>query len=277
MSALRVIPSDKLAVDPDIQLAFTLDERHVSRIAANWRESALGVLQVTSDGNGGFFVIDGRHRLLAGSRVGWPEFRCDVHGHMTAAEKAALKMDTDRHRRRVGPLEHFLVSVIAGDAKDCEILEICRQNGYEIRKLKAGKPYNAIEAVITLSRVYDYVGPGGLDRTLKLASNWISDPGANTGMWIGALALLIRDGYDEEWSPSQEERLKSVVPSIVVRQARGEIGNLGSNSNGEHGSKIEWVIARRLRKAARMRVRPVGLRVGDRDGQQRSGTARELA
>lgn len=260
MSALRVIPTDKLIPDPDVQLGFTFDKRKAERMLANWDDRFVGVLTVTPAPDGEhYYVIGGRHRLWAGTRKGITEFRCDVHaGPLTRAEKAEIKMGEDFHRRNVRPVEHFLQLEMIGREREVSITRIAAEYGYSIGKLKNGGPYNVIESVVTLQRIWDQIGADGLRRTFALAKNWIEDKNGNSGMWLGALALLIRDGYDEVWTDSQAAVIREQVPSIVIRKARGDVGHLGANGNKNTTSRIEYVIAARLRKAARMRVRPVG-------------------
>lgn len=260
MSALRVISADLLIPDPDVQLAFTFNERHARKMAAEWRDGSVSVLTVTPAPDGiHYYIIDGRHRHYGGTLAGVTEFRCDVHpGPLNPAQKAKIKDDLDGTRRRVRQLEQFLISVIEGDERDTNIVRIVEQHGYSVGKLKAGAPFDRIESVVTLRRIYCDLGAERFSQVIALATNWIGDAKGNTGQWLGGLALLVRDGYTEAWTPKQEKAIKEAVPALVTRQARGDVGLLGSSGNARYAASIEYAIATRLRKLGKMRSRAVG-------------------
>ena len=261
---LRVIKSDQLIPDPDVQLQFTLNQRQLAHLAAEWDDSAVGVLVVaplngdrTDAGEQIYGVVEGRHRLTIGKRLGVPEFRCDIHTDCTTpAQKAALKMKYDRDRRRVTQLEHFLQRVLAEEPAAIEIKTIVEAAGFQIGKCKASKPFDRIEAVSSLMDIYMTLGAEGLRRTLSLNTTWKGDPKTNTGVWIKSLALLVRDGYDDALSPSGWARLKDVVPAIVIRQAQGRVDVFGGPAAGQLSTGLTKAIATDLRKKARLRVRP---------------------
>jgi hypothetical protein len=260
MPSLRVLPTEQLIPDPDVQIDHTLEERRVDQMIENWNPSYVVVLVVaplpSKDGFPKYGIIDGRHRFLAGKARGVKEWRCDVHSEVRSVqEKAALKLAIDRDRRRVSPLEHFLERVKMKEPVAVEIKAITEGLNFEIGKLSKGKPYHRIETVNALDGIYQMLGPDELRRTLTLNTHWREDPKANTSHWIRALGLLVRDDYDLDLTPAQWKRLTAVVPAKALRQAQGEAEIFGTPGTDRWGG-VAYALAKRLRKTARLRSRP---------------------
>lgn len=149
MPQLRVIPTELLIPDPDVQLAFALEPRRVKEMRAKWNPAYLAVLIVaplSGEHEGMYGIIDGRHRFLAGCGLatGPTEWRCDVHTDCTSVEdKARLKLAIDRDRRKVKGIEHYIERRLMKDPKVLAIDAVMESTGFEIGKLSAGKPYEA--------------------------------------------------------------------------------------------------------------------------------------
>ncbi len=242
--ALRVIPIDQLVVDPDVQLDFAYDARRAASMALNYDDRKVGVLTVVETG-------------------------------LPVAEKAAIKLGLDFERRRVSAVESFLVSVKKGDEASTRIMSTAINLGFEIGKLKGGKPYHRIEAVVSLKSIYKRAGEDGLRRTLTLNTHWRGDPKSNTSLWLMALYLLVRDGYDDAMTPSSWERMKEAVPALEIRRAQGEVQSL-ARGNDNTIPAVSYQIAISLRKRARLRVLPLGRPTGSDGSVSTGGPGRDL-
>lgn len=257
MPRLRVIPTELLMPDPDVQLDFALEKRRIREMSAAWnRDFALVLVVVPLGGEhkGMYGIIDGRHRFLSGKDLE-SEWRCDVHEDVTTvAEKAVLKLALDRERRRVRPVEHFLARVMAKDPAAVEMKQIAEEVGFEVGRLSGGGPPHRIEAVSTLEFIYRSLGAKGLRRTLVMNSHWHGDPKTNSADWLRGLGLFVRDGYDEAMTPSAWGRLSGVVPAVVLRHAQAAADGL---SRGSHQwGLVAYGVGREIRKKSRLHRRP---------------------
>ncbi len=262
MPQMRVIPTGSLIIDPDVQLLFALSETRWRSMAANWRPERVGFLVVVPNGNGGFYVIEGRHRLKAGTLVGVKEWRCDVHDEIDFSDvrsKAELKLGFDRERRNVGTLEHFLIRLMAQDQKAVEINEIVTACGFDIGKTGGGV-VGRIAAVSRIEGLFNILGRDGFRRMMQLNTHWIEDTQATNARWLGALGILIRDGYDERLTPTHIERMRNLVPAVAIRHGVGaavQRGNLTPPGNARSFNAVEYEIATYIRKKIGLRSRPV--------------------
>lgn len=228
------------------------------KMRAGWNGDYLGVLIVaplTGEHEGKFGIIDGRHRFLAGKDF-VAEWRCDVHPDCTTvAEKARLKLAIDQQRRRVSALEHYLERRLMGDPMVLEIDRICEEKGFEIGRLRSGKPYERIGAVTALLFLHEKLGADGLRRVMAFNTHWIGQPGTNTSNWLRALGLLVRDGYYGAMTPSAWTRLSGLVPMKTIRIAQGEAAG-GIRGAPSSWGVIAYEIAPIIRKRARLPRRP---------------------
>ena len=231
--ALRVLPVNELRIDPEVQIDFAYLDRWARTLASKWNDKYAGVLTVVP---------------LEISRLG-------------LEERAAIKVALDRDRRNVQSIESFLLRVQYGESQACAIKEIAERAGYEIGKLSGGRPYTRLQCVVLLESVATRLELGGLERTLVLNTHWRGDRKSNTGLWLGALSLLVRDGYDEVLTPAAWERWRDVAPDVAIRRAQGEVGRQGNPSPNSMGA-VAYEIARELRRCARLRLRQVVNRPG---------------
>jgi hypothetical protein len=253
MPHLKLINTDHLLVDPDIQIAHTLSGKQMGYLRNNWSEDYLQPLVVIPNEDETFNIIDGRHRFLVGVERGIKSWRCDVHDEVTTLqEKAALKLACDRHRRKVGPLEHFEERLMMNEEQAVQIAEIVFGAGWDIGKLKGGEPYKCIEAIVSLEIIATKIGLEGLERTMKLATTWMNQPKANSALFFRAIGILVRDGYDENLTPEQYQKLKDVIPAEVIAVAKGLTVGSYQGGSGNWGA-LSYAIATQLKKKAGLR------------------------
>jgi len=260
---LKVIPTERLAVDPDVQMEFAIEERRWRRMATNWNHEAVGILIVVPNGSG-YYIVDGRHRYLGGSLVGVKTWRCDVHREATTpAEKAQLKLAYDRDRRHVGAFEHWSVRRIAGDPVVRDASEIIEAAGFLLGKQAPKRPNHYVGAVTSVERIYNELGRDKFQRVFELAKIWQGDPQSTSADWLMALGLLVRDDYDKALTAQAVAALEKVIPAALLRRARGEhIGSRGETK------LIAYSTAVLLRKAARLKIRPAQKPAGGNRGKE---------
>lgn len=283
MPQMRVIPTSQLFIDPDVQLAFTLEEKRWKAMAANWKPEKLGFLFTvpvlaqelpknmrngTPDDEWLFSIVDGRHRFLAGKLKGITAWRTDVHeevSYQDVAAKAHIKLGYDRDRRSVSSLEHFKVRVMALDEVAVDIEEIVTHCGFRIDYLGGRQRLegsNIISATSALERYYNALGSDGFRRMIQLDTHWIGQPSSNGAPWLGALALLVRDGYDQALTPKAITKMKEIIPAVALRHANGVLARQGlfahGGAGGTHGfSTLSYETARYIRRKSGLRQRPV--------------------
>jgi hypothetical protein len=261
MAELVVIESDRLEPDPDVQLSFAFNEKWQQWLYDNFDLTKVHVLVVVPAEPGRaspgvtHWIIDGRHRFLAGIGRNVSKWRCDLHkGVVTPAQKAELKLSMDQDRRRPSSLEHFVERTIAEEPVAVAITQIVESKGFKVGKTGGrGTPWTNIEAVGRLEAIYAALGPEGLSRTLALNTTWYDEPKTNTTNWLGGLAAFVDADYDIDLSPDQYRRLKEMIPGKVVREALGE----ASYGGGGRGARdfLSRLIAEKMRKTAKVRRR----------------------
>ncbi len=259
MPHLRIIATENLKIDPDVQLEFAEEPKRIAKLMDEWDPNKAGVLTVVPNGDDGhYYIVGGRHRFKAGVPKGMREWRCDVHDEVkTIADKVALKLSEDRDRRRVRPLEHFLVRLKAEQLDAVEINEIVEHHGYTIGNPSKTTP-TVISAVTALELIYRFLGADGLSRTMALNTVWMGEAQTNTGHWIKALGILVRDGYGENITPVGYERLRGIVPAKQVKLARGEMEVHMTTGGASGWGSMPAAIATRVRKSARLTTRRKG-------------------
>lgn len=278
MSQMRVLHSDQLFIDPDVQLAFAVKESHWRKIAANWDDNRVGFLIVVPNGTGAkFSICDGRHRFLGGSAKGVTTWRCDIHDEVAYEDivaKARLKLGFDYDRRHVGSLEHFHIRVKARDPIAVAMNETIEACGFRVASnTGSSETSRRLSCVTALERYYLSLGADKFKRLMQLNTHWLDTVGANNGEWIGGLALLVRDGYDEAITPTVLPKLREIVPNLSRAHAKGKVVKQGgslSTGSGEKGfNAIHYEIAKYIRRKSGLRQRPV-VRKSPRDVRSRS-------
>lgn len=260
MSAMRVLNWNQLFIDPDVQLEFAVKKSHWQKMAADWHPERAGFLIVVPAVNGGFSIIDGRHRFKGGTAAGVTEWRCDVHDEISYEDveaKANLKLGFDYHRRRVTSMEHYIERLMAKDPVVIAIDEIITTYGFQIGAVgKKHSPRN-ISAVSALERSYEKLGPEKFRKAMRLATTWHDDPSSTNADWLNGLFVFVKDGYEERLTLTSLGRLQAAAPAVVIRRSAGEVTRRGATlhrgaSSGSF-SPLAIEIAQSLRKIAKLK------------------------
>lgn len=219
----RVIPVNRLMVDPDVQFAWALSPKLIVSIATRFDPRRLGVLTV--------FPL----------------------GDSTPSERAQVKLGIDYHRRKVKHTESFLIKVIGKDPTAVAIKRTAENAGWKIGNRRGQAPYDAIEATKMLENIEHALGLEGLARTLELAAIWLGDRDSNNNRWLESLSLLVSGGYDRSLTTAQQTALADIVPAQELRRAKGAVAGMGSKGYGYGYSAIAVACADNIRKTCRLR------------------------
>lgn len=174
-----------------------LDPNWVEHIGVHFDPDKFDRITVTlPNGDGQYHCVDGQHRLEYireswGSDQKVPCRVVDCHDPQEAAELFLGLND----QKRVTPIDKFLAAVTAGRPEESEINSVVHSVGYEVSPVKS---QGHIAAVNALRHVYNRMGPGGLQETLRTIQRiWSMDTVAVDQVVIKAVAILLRDYGDE--------------------------------------------------------------------------------
>lgn len=189
-SKLRWIPVGKATVAAQAQRE--LNHLRVAKIKDNFKFEMLG-FPIVSERDGGFFIIDGQHRIEAFRQLFGEnrEIQCQTYTGLTEQEEADyFLMFNDA--MPVSSFDKFRVGVAAEREEEDAINKIVEDLGLTItRNHVPGKVY----AVATLRRVYRRGGPDGLARTLATVRDAFGDIGLRSEVIDGI--GLVYDRYTD--------------------------------------------------------------------------------
>lgn len=181
---LRWVPIPQMRTSPLAQR--DLNPSRVDKLAADFDLEQLGTPTV-NERDGGFYLIDGQHRIEALKQMGWgdQQIQCWTYKGLTETEEAEkfLKLNDVLS---VNAFAKFKVGVQAGRPEETDIDRIVRAQGLRISRDKGD---GAISAVSTLRRVYRRAGPAVLARTLRIIRDSYGDAGLEASV-IDGIAML---------------------------------------------------------------------------------------
>lgn len=156
------LPVDRLSVDQSYQR--TIDTRAgqnlIGRIAERFTWSAFQAILACPDGGGGWFIIDGQHRVAAAKLCGIAEVPAVVVAAGGAAEQARAFIIANDDRVAVNQYAKHHARLVAGDPEALATDALCRKFGMSIPRypipsdqLKPGQTL-ALASFRTLPRRY---------------------------------------------------------------------------------------------------------------------------
>ena len=217
------VSAEKITVDRAYQRDYNHDK--ISRLAAEFNISAMGVPELSKRSESEYVVIDGQHRIEAGKLVGIKSFYCKVHEGLTAADEARLFKMLNAHRNLVTAPNMHRARVAAGEERAIAIQEMVDGLGYKLPRMFTMKRKCApdtIGAVGTLYQVYDSFGVEVLRQTLSLIrETWPNDGDALLGKVIEGVAVFVNKHHGNENFRKDRfvGRLNRIPASTIYRRA----------------------------------------------------------
>lgn len=113
---LMMIPKTQLSVDPSYQRGLNLGK--VTSICREWSWVAFGALSVSKRPNGGYYVMEGQHRLEAAlRRSDIKELPCVVFDLTSIEQEAEGFIDANTKRKAVDVLSKHSAGLVAKNAR----------------------------------------------------------------------------------------------------------------------------------------------------------------
>jgi hypothetical protein len=163
---LRRIAANDLTVDYEVQR--DVIQSHIRRLAHNWNEDSVGVLEASQRDDGTIVLLDGLQRWSAMMVVlARPEYVFDVRVHygLSIEEEAKVFLDHNRERRNVSTYDKFKVGLVAGDPACVRAGAAAENAGYRVAARASSE---AVGCAGTLIRCIDRRGrfEDGTQRTM---------------------------------------------------------------------------------------------------------------
>jgi len=201
---VETLPANLLDIDPSVQRK--PNESRIARIAADFHESALGVLVVSARNEGAawgdgsdngrtrYVVLDGQTRLGALRKfTGTDDTKmpvvCQVYHGLTRAEEAEIFL-THNDRAAVRKIDLFRLALVAGQEWAVNLNDLVRRHGFEATDY-AG-PERRFTAISTAQRIIKLPdGMIALDKAFDLiARSWGHRINAASAEAVDGLGLL---------------------------------------------------------------------------------------
>jgi hypothetical protein len=240
---VETLPANLLDVDPSVQRK--LNEGRVARIAADFHESALGVLVVSAraadpvPGSGQpeqpktrYVVLDGQTRLgalrrFAGTETTAMPVVCQVYHGLTRAEEAEIFL-THNDRAAVRKIDLFRLALVARQDWAVELNELVKRHGFEATDY-AG-PERRFTAISTAQRIIKLPeGMDALDRAFDLiARSWGHRVNAASAEAVDGFGLLFhRHGKDVDVTGFARKIASTDTPQTFKANVLAYRGTMG--------------------------------------------------
>jgi hypothetical protein len=130
------LPTKSLRIHPSYQR--TIDTRKsvevITKIVENFNWAKFGVLEVVPDGEGGWWVIDGQHRLEAARKRGIASVPCLIFVECSVEEQAQIFLAKNVVRVQMNNYAIFHARVAGGDQIAIATNILCKEAGFTIPK-----------------------------------------------------------------------------------------------------------------------------------------------
>lgn len=165
MSELLHIPIDQLHINPAAQRPFSIAAARA--IAKKFDATKLGIISVTPRPAGGYFVIDGQHRV-GGARINGRKepFAALLHEEMTDAEQADTFLGLN-DVKLVSAVDKFRVRITRGDETPAIVARELNAYGWKVGS-NAGDGWTT--CIGALERLANY-SPELLNRVIRIVTS----------------------------------------------------------------------------------------------------------
>ena len=221
------LPAAILQIDTTYQRR--LSQWKLRLLIKTFDEHKLGLLEV-SQRHDGYWLIDGQHRLAAARRCGVSLIYCHVHGGLTLAQEANMRLGF-HNRKADTPIERFRLELAEGDPAAVHVQAIVREAGMEIHLADTGcRDPRLLRCVGNLKRIYARYrnGPALLGRVLYISYHaWPDELAGRTGrivMGIGTFLNYYPEVPDAELIAKLQERTAATLMRLIQSEILGSLG-----------------------------------------------------
>lgn len=230
-----------------------LDENRVSRMAADFDPSLVGVIEVSLRADGTYRVIDGQHRLVT-VRIAKgmsAAIACNVHTGLTPAEEAQLFFDIDRKRKRLTGWDRWYARRGAGEQVVVDIETVASKHGL---KIDPAAKVNHLRCVSTCEKVVELAGLDLLDETLRVCvAAYQGETDSLKAEIVHGVALILAF---YEPGTIDVDRLIRGMQSIASRQISARAASLRETQRGQLPRLAAHVIVDRYNAQPGPKVTP---------------------
>lgn len=175
---------------PEAQRPF--DEKRARKIAAAFDPDSFTPVVVSQpDAAGMHHIIDGQHRVGAARIALGTEqcVACYVVQCDTPEEAARIFNVINNERTAVSAIDRFRTAVTEGQKLPVEVANLLRQLGYRIGSTKADGTLSAVDACLSVARIYKSAGLR--DALLMLQGAWGKAYASHGGIMIKGMAAFL--------------------------------------------------------------------------------------
>lgn len=193
----------------------------VKRIVDNYNEELLQPIDV-SYRDYQYWIVDGQHRVEALKKKNIPNISCRIHHGLTYQKEANIyeALNNPKNRRTPRAVQRANARIEGGDPVMLEIKKIVESNGFELG-LDEYKKINKIIAVTTLEKIYENIGPSGLNRVLYLIHGaWNGIYEAVDVALLQGLYLFVKNYNDDFKDKDFIDKMSRVSPKEIIADGK---------------------------------------------------------
>jgi hypothetical protein len=177
-----------------VQAQRPYDSKWAKKIAEEFDPDKFDPLVVTlPNGSGEYHIVEGQHRKSAVEML-WgqnEQVPCRIVDHTDPARAAEIWLGINDGRKRIRPVTHFKVAVIAKREPELSINKLVNRLGYVVAEYKSTTTLTAVSA---LKNIWNCQGELTLSKTLLAVRNlWPDDPAGPDGSILRGLALFLNE------------------------------------------------------------------------------------
>ena len=224
-----VIPTSCLFVDHTYQRG--LENSTLKKMKkAGWQPHSCQALSVSDRGNGTYAVMDGGHRLEIAKHFGIPALNCTVSYGLSVAEESAEFVRMNKDRRAPSAANVLKGKLAAGDPDTLQLEAIAQKHGFRLEHYKGD---NIVCAAAALQKAQQQYGVEALEQAFGLLRTvWDGDQKSLIGHIVeGTTRFMGKLKPSGVVIAGLVERLKSVPPSALLRDAKRIMGERDSAMN----------------------------------------------
>jgi len=196
----------------------------VKKMNKDYDSLMMDALLVSGREDGGFYVIDGQHRLALEKMNGEQEIMCKVVYGLTYEEEARLFGKKGKASRAISYFDLFRSRLESKEPQAIRIKEITEKTGLKIGE-NSGQSNNKIVSLKALDDMYADIGEEGLFRTLSLVKKiWNGAMKSLEAPVLRGVGILVKLNGTEFIDCDFVQKMATVDPVVILREGRAASG-----------------------------------------------------